>query len=353
MKPSLSPDNISYVDYKGNLGMYETYLPAKIEGLEKLRLEEVPEVLEMRRKDGDAFLEKTEVTALVKWKLCVPNPPSPQAPSLPGLTQRHSKHGTYRPNLAKLVAQNKMQDVRTTTKNAFKEYAADNSKFAKSITALSKLKGIGPASASLLLSCYDPAKVPFFSDELFRYMHWSDANSKGWDRKISYTMKEYKDLFEKVQVLRERLEKESGQVVKAIDIEKCAYALAKGVQEYHKHGGVSNERPCRSPNFDGTGCGVDYNYLSICPGRSRPLGKKATAELDKKVEEIERKQRITLHTRIRLLQRQKLFGTMRGEKFKVRYNEVAIKEYEGWQRNGFHAELGEFEKSLTGRTRQA
>lgn len=67
-------------------------------------------------------------------------------------------------------------------------------------------------------------------------MHWSDANSKGWDRKISYSMKEYKDLFEKVQVLRERLEKESGQVVKAIDIEKCAYALAKGVQEDHKHG---------------------------------------------------------------------------------------------------------------------
>lgn len=133
-----------------------------------------------------------------------------------------------------------MQDVRMTTKNAFKEYAADNSKFAKSITALSKLKGIGPATASLLLSCYDPATVPFFSDELFRYMHWSDAKSKGWDPKISYTMKEYKDLFEKVQVLRERLEKESGQVVKAIDIEKCAYALAKGVQEYHKHGGIGD-----------------------------------------------------------------------------------------------------------------
>ena len=86
MKPSLLPDNISYVDYKGYLGMYEVYIPAKLEGLEKLRLEEVPGVLEIRRKDGDAFLEKTEVTALVEWKLCVPNPPSPQAPNLPGLT---------------------------------------------------------------------------------------------------------------------------------------------------------------------------------------------------------------------------------------------------------------------------
>lgn len=90
MKPSLNPDNISYADYKGYWGMYEVYLPAKIEGLEKLRLEEVPEVLEMRRKDGDAFLEKTEVTALVEWKLCVPNPPSPHAPNLPGLTQKYA-----------------------------------------------------------------------------------------------------------------------------------------------------------------------------------------------------------------------------------------------------------------------
>lgn len=133
-----------------------------------------------------------------------------------------------------------MHEVRTATRKAFKDYAADNSTFAKCITALSKLKGIGPATASLLLACYDPAKVPFFSDELYRYMHWADAKSKGWDRKISYTMKEYKDLFERVQVLRQRLEKESGNVVKAIDIEKCAYALAKGAQQYHENGGMED-----------------------------------------------------------------------------------------------------------------
>lgn len=85
MKPSLSPDMISYDDYKGHLGMYEHYLPAKIEGLDQLRLDEVPEVLETRRKDGDAFLEKTEVTALVEWKLCVLNPPSSHQQNLPGL----------------------------------------------------------------------------------------------------------------------------------------------------------------------------------------------------------------------------------------------------------------------------
>ena len=142
----------------------------------------------------------------------------------------YSKHGTFRPNLAKLIASNTPEEVRTTTANAFAEYAQDEASYAKAITALSKLKGIGPATASLLLACYDPVRVPFFSDELYRYLHWSEAKGKGWDRKINYSMKEYKDLYEKTQALRERLEKESGDVVKTIDLEKMAYALGKAVQ---------------------------------------------------------------------------------------------------------------------------
>ena len=97
---------------------------------------------------------------------------------------------------------------------------------------MTDLRGIGPATASLFLSCYDPVKVPFFSDELYRYLHWEeDARTKGWDRKIGYTMKEYRALFEKLQGLRGRLEKESGKDVKAVDVEKMAYALAKGAQK--------------------------------------------------------------------------------------------------------------------------
>lgn len=92
---------------------------------------------------------------------------------------------------------------------------------------MSKLKGVGPATASLFLSCYDPVQVPFFSDELFRYLHWSDTKMEGWDRKIGYTMKEYQALYDKTQALRERLENESGETVHAIDLEKMAYALGR------------------------------------------------------------------------------------------------------------------------------
>ena len=137
------------------------------------------------------------------------------------------KHGTYRPNLAKLVGSNSVKDVRETTSDAFEVYEADKEAYDKSITILSKLKGIGPATSSLLLSCYDPVRIPFFSDELYRYLHWEEAKSKGWDRKINYTMKEYKSLFEKVTELRERLENDSGKQVSTIDIEKAAYVLGK------------------------------------------------------------------------------------------------------------------------------
>lgn len=146
------------------------------------------------------------------------------------MTERARKHGTYRPKLAKLVAENTDAEIKKTTKEAFAMYETDNEDASKAVTAMSKLKGVGPATASLFLSCYDPVKVPFFSDELFRYLHWTENKSKRWDRKISYTMKEYKTLLEKTQGLRDRLEKESGKPVKAIDLEKMAYGLAREAQ---------------------------------------------------------------------------------------------------------------------------
>ena len=57
---------------------------------------------------------------------------------------------------------------------------------------------------------------------------------KGWDRKINYTIKEYRSLFEKVAKLRERLESDSGKQVSTIDIEKAAYVLGKDASSSRK-----------------------------------------------------------------------------------------------------------------------
>jgi hypothetical protein len=49
-----------------------------------------------------------------------------------------------------------------------------------------------------LLSTSDPENIPFFSDELFRWAFWENKIGSGWDRKIKYSVKEYRELKAKV-----------------------------------------------------------------------------------------------------------------------------------------------------------
>ena len=272
-----------------------------------------------------------------------------------------------------MVAENSVKDVRETTKKAFAEYAANNSDYAKSITALSKLKGIGPATASLLLSCYDPVKVPFFSDELYRYLHWSNAKIKGWDRKISYTMKEYKDLWQKVQDLRDRIEKETAQTVKAIEVEKMAYVMAKQA-ESAKHSinddsddqalrppspkrrkkatpplSMSPVEVCRrkgprgSPTYDDLGYELDYKYINkVSYVRPRPSLKQYTKRMEETRKINQRKAEIMGSSGENHVQ-QSAWDDRVARDLGIAYHEVGIEEYEEWHKRGFHADLKDFE----------
>lgn len=71
MNASDSSSQISCLTFQNHLHSYEAHVPEKIYGLEEIRFRELPETLEQRKKAGGAFLEKTEVTTLVEWKLCV------------------------------------------------------------------------------------------------------------------------------------------------------------------------------------------------------------------------------------------------------------------------------------------
>jgi hypothetical protein len=123
----------------------------------------------------------------------------------------------------KLVQSNDEADTIETTKSAFQSYQPTPEGVETALTILTRLKGIGPATASLILACYDPEKVPFFSDELFRYLHWEGSRGKGWDRKLQYSLKEYKSLVEKANVVLKRL----GKDISAVEMEKAAYVLGK------------------------------------------------------------------------------------------------------------------------------
>jgi hypothetical protein len=92
---------------------------------------------------------------------------------------------------------------------------------------LATLTGVGPTTATLLLSVRDPTRVPFFQDELF---HWlcgsgrrrSDGGpEKVEERKLKYSIKEYKELFEAVAALRQRLD---GRV-SAEQVEKVGFVV--------------------------------------------------------------------------------------------------------------------------------
>lgn len=134
--------------------------------------------------------------------------------------------------------------MKSITKEAFAVYSSsDPPESATAITLLCKLKGVGPATASLLLSVYDPVHAPFFSDELFRWICWDEK--AGWDRKIKYDAKEYCMLCGGVQTLMERFGSGAGGAdgtgVQAVELEKVAYVLGKSARDQKLAAAIEEE----------------------------------------------------------------------------------------------------------------
>jgi hypothetical protein len=83
---------------------------------------------------------------------------------------------------------------------------------------VSKLNGVGPATASLILSVYRPNDVPFFQDELYV---WHFPDEKGG--KLKYDLKEYKALFERCWEVNRKLGRGAG----VVDLEKASFVICK------------------------------------------------------------------------------------------------------------------------------
>ncbi|TAQ86385.1 hypothetical protein B7494_g5301 [Chlorociboria aeruginascens] len=197
-----TPQTISNAEFKEALGRY----PALIKKLEKAPKPDVPTLEELdkyRYVDGPAHFSKKsgavafgleEVQKLVDWKL---------------------RHGTYHPSISKFVGKNSNELVKSTTFDAFAHYAKSPSDIATVIKKLAEpLKGVGPATASLLLAVYDPDHVPFFSDEIYRWL------VGGGDKIVpKYSPSEFETIISKTKALSNRLN------VTPIQIEKVAFVL--------------------------------------------------------------------------------------------------------------------------------
>lgn len=124
-----------------------------------------------------------------------------------------------------LVSSNSPEAAKKTIKDAMAFYR-EKGDVDRTVDILTKLKGIGPATASLLLTVHDPTRVIFFSDEAFYWLCCEGKKSP-----IKYTAKEYRQLRLRADELAERLG------VSATDIEKVSYVLLRqtGLPAASKH----------------------------------------------------------------------------------------------------------------------
>lgn len=116
----------------------------------------------------------------------------------------------------KLVSDNASSFVKDTIRNAIQTYRKAKRNPQPALDVLVKLRGIGPATASLLLNVHDPNQVIFFSDEAF---YWLCGGMQKVP--LKYNAKEYVALREAAAKLQKRLD------VSATDVEKVAYVLFK------------------------------------------------------------------------------------------------------------------------------
>lgn len=227
---SIEPDQFNTL-----LNDYNHAVAQKLVELDEERYTTIPKRLQ-EQPTGSATLSKEEVATLVDWKLA---------------------HGKFRPTLRSLVQQNDENTIAEVTRDAFASYdkSVKDARAAKSALAtLTKLRGIGPATASLLLSVFDTGNAPFFSDELFRWCMYEDSKGQGWDRDIKYNLKEYLELYDKVHAFKERFRKAFDRELSVVDIEQVAYTLVKGSVDSQTGGekadGPSKKRKVDSKNDD-------------------------------------------------------------------------------------------------------
>ncbi|RGP70328.1 hypothetical protein FLONG3_7506 [Fusarium longipes] len=200
----VSADNISLEEFNQHLARYPAVIQRisdekgvkngqkSLKELDEFRYHEALDSFDSEKRIRPMTLG--DIKTLVEWKL---------------------RHGKFRPTLMKLVSSNDPNTARDVIKQSIEVYNKEADTGA-ALDVLTKLRGIGPATASLLLAVHDASRVIFFADEAFWWLCCS-----GKQIPIKYNAKEYRMLCSEVDNLRNRLD------VKASDIEKVAYVLIK------------------------------------------------------------------------------------------------------------------------------
>ncbi|XP_006005583.1 uncharacterized protein ZGC:112496 isoform X2 [Latimeria chalumnae] len=141
----------------------------KLTALDKWYQEELPATIMQR---PEKFLTHEEVVKLMEWKLM---------------------RGKFRPRLQQMVASNPSSTVEACTRRAF-QLLPD---VTAAITELSKLKALGPATASAVLAAGAPESAAFMADEAVEAIPGLTP--------IQYTLKHYISYLCKIRACALRL----------------------------------------------------------------------------------------------------------------------------------------------------
>lgn len=181
-----------------------------------------------------------------------------------------------------MIKSNQEKSIQSATRSAFsliQEEKGDSgasgldfqSNVQKGLDALTApLRGVGPATASLILSVAS-ADIPFYSDDAFLwlcvgvYPSTFNAAAAGEERKgkdgerskeirqngelnVKYNIPEYKRLWDAVQKLRARLNEEAGEGegISCADVERVALVV-----RHFDQSGLQNEATDREEGEDG------------------------------------------------------------------------------------------------------
>ncbi|CZT20379.1 uncharacterized protein RCC_06239 [Ramularia collo-cygni] len=173
------------------LTSYPTLTPPNLTPLDQIRYTTIPTHLQTH-----SHLSKPQLLQLLHWKL---------------------SHGKFRPTLQKLIDSNSPQVIEETTRRALAEFSKDENSPKTALNILTELKGIGPATASLILACKDPEGTVFFGDEVALWV----LGNGDWKRKLKYSLKEYLEVYERVREVKEVLG------LSAVEVEKVAFVFGK------------------------------------------------------------------------------------------------------------------------------
>ncbi|KAL5358366.1 hypothetical protein BJX96DRAFT_146411 [Aspergillus floccosus] len=163
--------------------------------LDDWRYRELPGVVGSR---AEGYLNCEEAERLLEWKM---------------------KHGKFRPTLLGMLRSNPDKTIRKATTTAYAAVTGVD-KLARCMdfpqTAMealtTPLRGVGPATASLMLSV-GSGDHPFYSDDTYLWVVCAAGARRGMvkgngELNVKYNMREYREFWDKVRELQERLVRE-------------------------------------------------------------------------------------------------------------------------------------------------